>query len=87
MIPFAFDIEAFHLHLAGKGLDVERERLQGNLVNASLLVFLLEELARLVGTALGIAATLILRAGQFFHNSLVVRHVLRTCLHTNGKHN
>ena len=76
-----------HFHVSGKGLDVERERLQRHFIHACPLVFLCQELARLVGSALRIAATLILLGGQLLHHTVVARQILRVSLQSKGKQN
>ena len=66
-----------HFHFAWKRVDVNGERLAGNLVNACLLVLLQKVFSRLVGPAVGIAAPLVLRRTQLLDNPFVMRQILR----------
>ena len=66
-----------HFHFAWKRVNVNGERLAGNLVDACLLVFFQQVLSSLVGPAVGITATLVLCGTQFLDNPFVMRQILR----------
>ena len=67
-----------YLHLPAERIDIQLEGLERHFVYASLLELSLKIHSCLIGTILGVAATLILGAAQFLNHSFIMCQVLRT---------
>ena len=70
-----------HVHLPAEGVDVQRERLEGDLVGPGLAEFLLKVFPSLVGAVFRVPAALVFAGAELLDDPLEERQVLRLCMH------